>query len=735
MKKILPILIVGVLLISGLGAVATPIGEYKHQKTSLSFSQLSIQEKDNYITLELDGANSVLMKKDHYMVPTCIETFTFPFGTEIESVRCTPKNIHSQQITKDLMIAPEPVLYNQFTLDAQTESIKTTPKTIQKWYEYDVGAGMINRNERGIIVEVEVYPVQYDPSKNMIEWAESIDVEIKYNAPDQPISFDDEYSFIVLAKEEFSDELDDLIQHKIDRGITTKFVSVEEIYDGTYFPAQGRDNQEKIKYFIKNAIENWGTSNVLLVGGSAKFPTRTTHVWIQEEYDQYGYVEIFVSDLYYADIYDGTGGFCSWESNGNDIFGEYNWNGETDDVDLHPDVYLGRWACTTGSQVTTCVNKVVTYEDTPAYQQAWFTNLVVVGGDSFPDDDEIDEGEFINQKVIDMMDGFIPDKQWVTNGKLTSWVPTGVTSIKNAINAGCGFVDFSGHGNTNVWATHPHNDHSTWVPTPTGGIRSNDLSTLSNGNKLPIVTVEACSTAKYASDSNCFNWAFIHNPNGGAIGSFGATALGWGYIGTGVSQGLIGKIGLDTFRAYKLDGSITFGEMWAKALERYIGAGMDAMDYKTVEEWQAFGDPTLAIGEESQAPLKPEDLNGPTSGKINVEHTYTASTTDPEGDKLYYLFEWGDGEFSGWVGSYNSGATAQASHTWTEEGDYEIRVKAKDDHGVQGEWSDPLPVTMPRNKGFIHSIFLEILEKLMERFPLLEQILSSRPLLSYLLEL
>ncbi|MCK5458540.1 MAG: PKD domain-containing protein, partial [Thermoplasmatales archaeon] len=309
-----------------------------------------------------------------------------------------------------------------------------------------------------------------------------------------------------------------------------------------------------------------------------------------------------------------------------------------------------------------------------------------------------------------------------------------VASIKNAINDGCGFVDFSGHGNTNIWATHAHANHGTWIPTPAGGIRSNDLSTLSNGDKLPIITVEACSTAKYASNSNCFNWALIHNPNGGAIGSFGATALGWGYTGTGVTQGLIGKIGLDTFRAYKLDGSITFGEMWAKALERYIGAGMDAMDYKTVEEWQPFGDPTLAIGGDSQAPLKPEDLNGPTSGKINVEHTYTASTTDPEGDKLQYLFDWGDGEFS-WVGPYNSGATAQASHTWTEEGDYEIRVKAKDDHGVQGEWSDPLPITMPRNKGFIHSVFLEILEKLMERFPLLEQILSSRPVLSYLLEL
>jgi len=266
MKKILPILIVGVLLISGLGAVATPVGEYKHQKTSLSFSQLSIQEKDDYITLELDGANSVLMKKDHYMVPTCIETFTFPFGTEIESVRCTPKNIHSQQITKDLMIAPEPVLYDQFTLDTQTESIKTTPKTIQKWYEYDVGAGMINRNERGIIVKVEVYPVQYDPSKNMIEWAEDVNIAIEYEPSSvQPLSRD-VYQLIVIAPDEFSDELASLITHKNDRGVTAKFVGLSEVYGGT-----GRDNQEKIKYYIKDAIETWSTSIFILFFGSAKF--------------------------------------------------------------------------------------------------------------------------------------------------------------------------------------------------------------------------------------------------------------------------------------------------------------------------------------------------------------------------------------------------------------------------------------------------------------------------------
>lgn len=258
------------------------------------------------------------------------------------------------------------------------------------------------------------------------------------------------------------------------------------------------------------------------------------------------------------------------------------------------------------------------------------------------------------------MTGFISNKLWVTNGKLTGLVPTGVANIKSAINDGCGFVDFHGHGAETIWATHPHNNFDIWVPSPTGGIFANDIQTLSNGDKLPIVTVEACSTAKFASSSNCFNWAFIHNSNGGAIGAFGATGIGYSYTGTGVIQGLIGKIGLDTFKAYKLDKAISFGEMWSKALGRYIKVSMSDVDYKTVEEWQSFGDPTLTIAEKSQPPLKPSTPNGPPSGNTGTEYTYTTSTTDPESDKIYYLFDWGDGSTSGWVGPFNSGATASA---------------------------------------------------------------------------
>ena len=64
----------------------------------------------------------------------------------------------------------------------------------------------------------------------------------------------------------------------------------------------------------------------------------------------------------------------------------------------------------------------------------------------------------------------------------------------------------------------------------------------------------------------------------------------------------------------------------------------------------------------NNAPEKPGTPNGPDNGKINIVHTYTASTIDSDGDQLYYLFDWGDGSHSKWVGPLNSGDIAHASH-------------------------------------------------------------------------
>ena len=111
-------------------------------------------------------------------------------------------------------------------------------------------------------------------------------------------------------------------------------------------------------------------------------------------------------------------------------------------------------------------------------------------------------------------------------------------------------------------------------------------------------------------------------------------------------------------------------------------------------------------------PNKPIKPTGLARGKVGVTYTYSSSTTDPDGDQVYYNWSWGDGTYSGWIGPFASGVTANGSHAWSTKKIYTITVKAKDTSGAESAWSDPLSVTMP----FSFSI-LSFWERLFERFP------------------
>ena len=119
-----------------------------------------------------------------------------------------------------------------------------------------------------------------------------------------------------------------------------------------------------------------------------------------------------------------------------------------------------------------------------------------------------------------------------------------------------------------------------------------------------------------------------------------------------------------------------------------------------------------ALMELNAEPEKPAAPEGTTSGKVGNHYNYTVSTVDVEGDQLYYLFDWGDGNTSGWLGPYDSNQPCTASYNWTEKGTYEIKVKAKDVFGLESEWSDPLSITMPKTyclQGFINWLIYHFL--------------------------
>lgn len=120
---------------------------------------------------------------------------------------------------------------------------------------------------------------------------------------------------------------------------------------------------------------------------------------------------------------------------------------------------------------------------------------------------------------------------------------------------------------------------------------------------------------------------------------------------------------------------------------------------------------------ENNAPVKPNRPTGETEGKIDEEYTFISSTTDIDGDQIYYKWDWDD-ETSGWLGPYNSGETCEGVYIWDDEGSYDIKVKAKDQYGDESPWSDPLTISMSKKKMF--NSFPKIIIWLFERFPFIQ---------------
>lgn len=125
-------------------------------------------------------------------------------------------------------------------------------------------------------------------------------------------------------------------------------------------------------------------------------------------------------------------------------------------------------------------------------------------------------------------------------------------------------------------------------------------------------------------------------------------------------------------------------------------------------------------------PHKPITPDGPSSGSPGVTYPYSTYSIDPNGDEISYMFDWDDGTMSDWLGPFPSGQTIIGEHMWSEEGTYNVRVKAMDISGLESEWSDPLSVTMPKNKllSFNNPLFSWLLDRFQNMFPILRQILG-----------
>lgn len=581
-----------------------------------NFSAPITIENEQYIRIIVEETNSFSTYEEGPMMPFYSKTYEFNPGTKITNVEIAPSKIETMSVGKYI----EPVPSKQI-IDGKIVSIKKTlNQEIYKssepypreWCSYTKGTGLNKNNEHVLFLSLHIYPARYIPLENSVEYTEQIKINITYEKSEIREEYSDNYDLVIITPSEFYSILQPLVDHKNSYEIETNLVTLEEIYRDF----SGRDNAEKIKYFIKHAVEKWDTHYVLLVGGVKKLPIRTTYAsWWEAD---------ILSDLYYGDIYDSEYQFCSWDANENNLFGEVDGSGgfppETDNidgVDLYADVHIGRIACTNRDEVDIAVNKIINYENT-AYDQLWFKKIVLAGGDTFPPGKGalpfVYEGEITNRKVAQQLTDFEQVKLWSSKHKLNA------KTFNRAISKGAGFVSYSGHGFEHGWGTYNANSLKRKMGLTQPLYYMPFVKYLRNQNKLPIIFFDACLTAKLdfnitdleeyypkqikflkffriidydpSNFYTCFAWSFIKKEGGGAIATVGSTRTAYTWVDKdGVYAGA-GYLNVHFFKAY--NEGVTAGEMLTQAQNDYINNVF--RDFFTIEEFMLLGDPSLGVG-------------------------------------------------------------------------------------------------------------------------------------------
>ena len=92
----------------------------------------------------------------------------------------------------------------------------------------------------------------------------------------------------------------------------------------------------------------------------------------------------------------------------------------------------------------------------------------------------------------------------------------------------------------------------------------------------------------------------------------------------------------------------------------------------------------------NRKPIVPGIPIGPTNGEVDVSYSFSVDTEDDDNDQLFYQFSWGDGTNSSWIGPYNSGESVTRSHSWCNVGNYDVKIRVKDEYDIQTDWSDQL---------------------------------------------
>jgi uncharacterized repeat protein (TIGR02543 family) len=388
---------------------------------------------------------------------------------------------HQPSIRKDQNLDEVEFVYNAAAY--QTRSLATAPEaTIE-----------VQGTMRGIrIGSLVINPVSYNPASNTLRVFNNIEVEVSFDGADIAETermllntyspyFNDVYRqmfnyrqildvytdhpdlmaypvhMIVIAPESYISTLQPWIDWKTQKGFYMNVVTKE----------QAGSNYNAIRTYVQN-LYNTGVSQgaaptfLVLVGDVAQIPNTT------------GNQSQKVTDLYYGSV----------------------------DNDYFPDMFYSRMSAENTNQLTAIINKILQYEQYTMPDPSYLNNVTLIAGwDSYwtarvgaP------TINYATTYYYNTAHGFAQVNSHVNQSQYSG--------CYNSLSTGIGFVNYTAHGDNNMW----------YQPQLT----NSGVNQLTNTNKYFLAMGNCCLSGNFGYSSACFGEAMIRAENKAAYSYIGS---------------------------------------------------------------------------------------------------------------------------------------------------------------------------------------------------------------------
>lgn len=697
------------------------IVEYTFEKPVLQPITIGENRYNRIISSDLDPAG----KPGEPLVPSKGAYILLPPGSKIVNIKIT--HDAGKSISTNFPIEP---MEHSKTIEELQDITYPEPDvkiySMDDFYpsDYFTKTGVYQFRGYKILVLL-LHPIQYNPVDGKIQYFEQFTVSVETKSSnvhsdffrdseideqqvkkkvDNPLDVkfyqeiqpkvtinSNNYDLLILTTEHLKEYFQPLKEDHDHRGILTEIKTLSDI-GGTGTP-------EEIRNFIKQEYNTKGIEYVLLGGDADIIPAKMIFVDGMDEEKWYKSTTMPV-DLYYACL---------------DEDGPTNEGG-----DLMAEVYVGRACVGYNLEVMKFNEKTITYMDKKRGDDSYLDKILLVGeymqGDygiaSFAGN-ELDQligtctedgyttaGFPLEEYTIETL----YDRDWPGFNKNdpyeTGWQPEDVIDL---INSGTHIVPHSGHS----WYNGYMKMHYNWI----------DQGYFDNADEPFFAWSTGCMAGGFDNPEgyDCVAEYFTAKSFDGAFAGIWNARYGffWSF-----------RLDSDSHRYNREFFDAVYGEKIhniAKANHDSKEDNLHLIDRSCMRwvyfETNLFGDPSVSF-HISYPPDKPDAPQGSSNGRAGEEQTFSTASNDPDGEQICYRWNWGEGNYSDWLGPFNSGETCEASYTWNEKGKYNVTVIARDVNGELSEWSDPLEVAMPKNHVF--NPFTWLIDQLIHWFPLLE---------------